>query len=256
MILYFSGTGNSRFAAEIVASVTGDTVVSLNERIKNGIKEPLCSAMPFVFVCPTYAWRLPKIVEDHLSETRLEGSRKAYFILTCGSETENASGYAKKLCRQMNLTYCGLASVVMPENYIAMFKVPDRNSADAILKKSIPQVLSAAEVILGLRDLPEESPSLAGRFFSRALNPVFYRFAVNAKGFWSTPACTGCGVCARLCPLNNVMLADGRPRWGNRCTHCMACICGCPAEAIEYKNASKGKPRYYNTRVYKKRKEL
>ena len=31
---------------------------------------------------------------------------------------------------------------------------------------------------------------------------------------------------------------------GGRCTHCMACICGCPAGAIEYGTASRGKPRY------------
>jgi LysM repeat protein len=41
-------------------------------------------------------------------------------------------------------------------------------------------------------------------------------------------------------------LAEGKPQWGRNCTHCMACICACPSEAIEYKNKSKGKPRYYN----------
>ncbi|MFQ8599465.1 MAG: 4Fe-4S binding protein [Oscillospiraceae bacterium] len=29
------------------------------------------------------------------------------------------------------------------------------------------------------------------------------------------------------------------------CTHCMACIGGCPTEAIDYKSISKGKRRYY-----------
>nr|WP_264291386.1 MULTISPECIES: hypothetical protein [unclassified Dorea] len=29
------------------------------------------------------------------------------------------------------------------------------------------------------------------------------------------------------------------------CTHCMACICYCPAEAIEYGKKSVGKPRYH-----------
>ncbi len=31
---------------------------------------------------------------------------------------------------------------------------------------------------------------------------------------------------------------------GDACTHCMACICGCPAEAIEYGSRSRGKARY------------
>lgn len=31
----------------------------------------------------------------------------------------------------------------------------------------------------------------------------------------------------------------------DRCTHCMACIGGCPAEAIEYKAKSKNCRRHY-----------
>lgn len=40
-------------------------------------------------------------------------------------------------------------------------------------------------------------------------------------------------------------LQNGKPVWGQDCTHCMACICCCPAEAIEYGKMSLGKPRYH-----------
>ena len=40
-------------------------------------------------------------------------------------------------------------------------------------------------------------------------------------------------------------LQNGKPLWGQDCTHCMACICYCPAEAIEYGKMSLGKPRYH-----------
>ena len=73
---------------------------------------------------------------------------------------------------------------------------------------------------------------------------MFYRFAVNTGPFYTTDACVGCGKCAKLCPLNNITLADGKPQWGKNCTQCMACICKCPTEAIEYGTRSKGKPRY------------
>lgn len=44
--------------------------------------------------------------------------------------------------------------------------------------------------------------------------------------------------------MNNIQLIDGKPVWGKNCTHCMACICYCPQEAIEYGKKSVGKPRY------------
>ena len=68
---------------------------------------------------------------------------------------------------------------------------------------------------------------------------------VKAKPFYTTDACVACGKCAELCVLNNITLnADEKPVWGDNCTHCMACICNCPAEAIEYGKKSQGKPRY------------
>ena len=44
--------------------------------------------------------------------------------------------------------------------------------------------------------------------------------------------------------MRNITLTDGKPKWGTACTHCMACICGCPVSAIEYGSKSRGKPRY------------
>ena len=39
-------------------------------------------------------------------------------------------------------------------------------------------------------------------------------------------------------------MKNKKPVWEKHCTHCMACICYCPAEAIEYGRKSVGKPRY------------
>ena len=88
------------------------------------------------------------------------------------------------------------------------------------------------------------------------VNPVFYRFFVKADAFRAADACTGCGRCVELCPLNNVHLKNGRPVWGKNCTHCMACICYCPKEAIEYGEKSKGKPRYHVEAPEKKQQDV
>ena len=245
MILYFSGTGNSRYAARLIAQETGDRLVCINELIKNGESPSFTSDKPFVFVCPTYAWRIPKVVERFIHRARFNGSGKAYFVLTCGGEIENAAHYAQKTCRETGLGFVGLVSVVMPENYIAMFDVPDKAQAAAIIKKAEPRILEVARFIREEQPLPREKVTLKGRFMSGVVNAAFYPFVVSAKGFYATDDCIGCGKCADVCPLNNVKLTDGRPQWGRDCTHCMACICLCPVEAIEYKNRSQGKPRYH-----------
>ena len=40
MVLYFTGTGNSRHIAERIAHALNDTLISLNDRIKSGDVSP------------------------------------------------------------------------------------------------------------------------------------------------------------------------------------------------------------------------
>lgn len=247
MILYFSGTGNSRHAANLIGAVTGDEVVSMNERIKQGGDAVLASERPFVFVTPTHAWRIPHVVEQFLRKTRFEGSRQAYFVMTCGFGTGDAARYLKKLCRDKGLEYRGLASIVMPHNYVLLFRTPAEAEAEAIVRRAEPRITAAADRIRDGKPLPEEGASVVGMAESVVFNPIFRALFISARGFYATDACTSCGVCEELCPVNNIRLSDGKPQWGKECVHCMACIGGCPEGAVEYGSRTKGKRKYYWT---------
>ena len=76
-------------------------------------------------------------------------------------------------------------------------------------------------------------------------NPEFPKQILETGRLDPKKVCVSCGKCAQRCPLNNIRISDGKPVWNGNCTHCMACIGGCPTEAIEYKSASKGNRRYY-----------
>ena len=227
MILYFSGTGNSRWAARQLAEHLGDgDIVSVNDALRQGSVPALRSERPFVVVAPTYAWRLPRVVDAWLRDARLEGSRDVYFVLTCGGSVGNAAKHARALCRDKGLRYRGLAEVVMPENYVALYDVPDEETCKRLLDAARSQLEGLAARIAAGEPLPEARPTAKDRFRSVPVNAA-------------------CGLCAARCPLNNIALEGGRPVWKGTCTHCMACIGGCPAEAIEYGEKSKGRRRYY-----------
>jgi ferredoxin len=247
VILYFSGTGNSRYAAQVIQSVTGDELVSLNDLIKAGKQKPISSAQPLVFVTPVYAWRIPRVVEKYIRQTSFQGNTKAYFIASCGSEPHNAASYTKKLCKAKGFDFQGFKAVVMPENYIALYEAPDKETAAKQIQDATPILLEVADKIKKGQLLQAHKASVGAKFMSSAVNPAFYRFIVSAKGFRSTEACISCGTCVQACPLNNIKLSDGEPAWGKKCTHCMACICICPKKAIEYKHKTEGKNRYFNS---------
>ena len=244
MILYFSGTGNSAYVARRIGAAVGDETVDLFERLRDGDVSELTSDRPFVVVCPTYAWRIPRMVQRWLEHTPLTGNDAVYFVMTCGDSIGNAPAYLKKLCQAKRMTYMGCSEIVMPENYIAMFTTPDGEEAARIIAAAEPKIDQAAEAIAAGKPLPQRTASLVGRLCSGIVNDVFYPVFVSAKKFRVAEDCVGCGRCAVVCPMKNVVIKDGRPVWGDSCTHCMACICRCPQEAIEYGSHSKGLPRY------------
>lgn len=245
MVFYFSGTGNSRYVAQRIADALGDELFCMNGRIKAEDTSPVKTGERLVIVTPTYAWRIPRLVENWLRQTEFPEVRQAWFIMSCGSEIGNAAKYNRTICEDKQLTYMGTAQIVMPENYIAMFNAPQAEEARQIVAKAEPDIDRAASAIAAGQAFPPPRNNLYDRFMSGPVNPIFYSFFVKAKAFAAGDTCTSCGQCAKLCPTNNITIQNGRPVWGGDCTHCMACICHCPTEAIEYGKKSVGKPRYH-----------
>ena len=256
MVLYYSGTGNSKFIAKCIASALETDCLNLNERIKTGDTSSVQTEENVILVTPTYAWRIPHIVSGWLGKAELVGAKRIWFVMDCGSEIGNAAGYNRQLAAQKHLHYMGTAQIIMPENYIAMFNAPRKEQARSIVEQTEPELQKVLTQLRAGQQFPAPRDNLYDRFMSGPVNPVFYRFFVKADAFRATDACIGCGKCVELCPLNNIHLESGRPVWGKNCTHCMACICYCPKEAVEYGKKSRGKPRYHFEALERKQQDV
>lgn len=243
MVLYFSGTGNSAYVAKRIANQIQDETLDLFQKLRAHDDSEMHSETPWVFVVPVYAWQMPQIVRDWIEATTFTGSKEAYFVITCGASIGGAGEFARKLWEGKGLSYRGTAQVVMPENYLLMFPVPDEAKSRQIIADSEPEIDAIADRIRQGECL-ETKVGFGGKVSSGPVNIFFYKCFVSAKKFYSLDSCTSCGYCETVCPLSNIQIKDGRPVWGQACTHCCACICKCPQAAIEYGKASVGKPRY------------
>lgn len=244
MIVYFTGTGNSRYCAQSLADKLGDDLVNVFHFIRDGIAAELFSDRPWVFVAPTYGWRLPRIFAEFIKSGSFTGNGEAYFVMTCGSDIGNAAPANRALCEEKGICYKGTLPVVMPENYIALFDAPEQKQAREIIAAAQPAIEIGIACIREGRNLPAIETGFTDRLKSGVVNAAFYRFTVRTKPFAVSDNCTGCGKCAQNCVMKTIRMQKGRPVWGERCTHCMACICGCPVSAIEYGEKSRGKTRY------------
>ncbi len=118
------------------------------------------SDRPIVFVFPIYAWQMPHIVRDFIKKVKFSGTKKVYFIATCGAESGNAVHFIKNLCYEKHLHFMGIMTIKMPENYIALFSTPSKEKAAEIVSAAKPKAVKAAGYILTERSFPAKSSFL------------------------------------------------------------------------------------------------
>lgn len=237
MIFYFSGTGNSRWAAQQLAERLGDTARDILKL--DGEPAALEAEERIGLVFPVYAWGVPGLV---LSFARSLPKTEAFRfgVCTCGSE----AGYTmKKLAKVLPLQ--SSYSLVMPNNYILASDV----ESGAVIQEKIAAAEAAIERMAG--EIREKKPVCRveeGAFAALKSGPVhegFERFASGTKGFYASDACNGCGLCARDCPSEAISMTAGKPVWIRKtCCQCLRCINACPRQAIQYGKDTRKRGRY------------
>ncbi len=235
MIFYFSGTGNSRWAALRLAALTGDRA----QDITGLDKAPDCSREAQLgLVFPIYAWGVPEPMED-FARTLKTGSAFTFGVATCGSETGHA---LKNLAKTVPLS--SSYSLVMPNNYILGADLDDEATARAKIDAAGRELARmAAEITARQPVCRVHEGSLAG-LKSSLVQYGFRHYARSTKPFYVTDACNGCGLCARDCPAGTIRLEEGKPVWGTRCYQCLRCLHACPRQAIQYGKQTEQKGRY------------
>lgn len=166
MILFFSGTGNSEYVAKRIGKEIGDEVINLFQKIRCRDFSEMHSNRPWVVVVPTYAWRIPRIVQEWLEKTSLIGNKNIYFALTCGGSTGNAGKYLEKLCNIKKLRYMGCKEIKMPENYIAMFSTPTEEEALTIIQQAESIIDETALIIKSNKPYPRSSTTFQDKMNS------------------------------------------------------------------------------------------
>ncbi|WBW50080.1 EFR1 family ferrodoxin [Peptoniphilus equinus] len=246
MILYFSGTGNSALLAKRLSDTLNDSCEDLFPYIRKGEYPAFESDTPYVLVLPTYSWRIPRFISEFLKQSTFYGNKDVYVVLNCGTDTGAAWDYAQEELTSRGLTFKGLYTVVMPENYLALFSVPNDEESRRIIEKGLAAIDDFAELVKGHKPVAKGHITALDRIKSGPVNRLFYQFIVKDKKFYATDACIHCGLCQKVCVLKNIECKeDDKPTWLGHCTHCMACLSKCPVAAIEYGTKTVGKARYH-----------
>jgi len=269
MILWFSGTGNSRFAAERLAAHLQEQMMELTPQLLSKPVKP-GNTSRIIWVFPVYSWGVPPYIRTVIKNILIDGITTEithHLVVTCGDDTGLTAGMWRKDIKKRGWK-CGSAfSIQMPNNYVCMkgFDVDPSKLEKEKLQDAPVRIAEVATAILDseksgiyVSDMVKGSFAL---FKSKVIYPWFVRYAMSPKPFHYTDACISCGKCAAICPLDNIIMTTGStasgnnnilprprryPQWGDNCAGCLACYHVCPKHAVEYGNKTIGKGQYLN----------
>lgn len=235
-LYYFTGTGNSLACARAIAKGLGDAdlvpIASLREECKVVVPTARMG-----IVCPVYFYTLPVIVREFVPRLELSGVRYAFLVVTVGSLPGCAILHGEELFRKAGGELHAGFAVRMFANYIALYNVRGARSVRAMHRRMEQRVRQIVAVVQsGGRHL--ERGGAFDRLLGRAVFAlVGRRFVEEARTrdrlFTVDPSCVHCGSCAYVCPVGNIEMVEGWPRWLGRCEQCLACIHLCPVAAIQ-----------------------
>jgi len=247
LILYFTGTGNSLMVAKTIAEHLEDAEVVHISRVQVISLDDRVDMLGLMF--PVYWGGLPLIVLNAIS--MLKGFRPRYIF----SVATHAGGPGKVLSqlraelRKNGLDLNAGICLEMPSNYILGYAAPSEVSIQSDLKHADDALLRFIEIIRSKEeyqleyDFPSFSePSSSYQKFITSVNQ-------SDTKFWVNDNCTECGLCESICPVQNIVLAEGRPTWSHKCEQCLACINWCPEVAIQYGTQTSRRGRYVNPRM-------
>jgi ferredoxin len=246
-IFYFTGTGNSMMIARDLAAQLGNgtEITSIPQAIH---KEIVLSSECIGFIMPVYFWGMPLMVEDFIKKLAMGKAKYIFAVVTFGGKPGSTLYQIDDLLKQKGVELSAGFEIQLPENYIPLYNLPSPAEQENQIKNGKIKIREIAEMISS-RQKHEINQDSTG-FIIRILSVLFHKrsakFHKDAAKFWVTEKCNDCGTCKLICPVQNIRLDDGRPRWGNKCEQCLACIHWCPTQAIEFGEKTLNRKRYRN----------
>lgn len=278
MIFYFSGTGNSKWAAKTLALETGDTLVSIPEVINSDCSFTLEKDEHVGFIFPIHGWRVPNIVKEFLTKLTIKTlgedtshvKHYCFCLVTAGDSIGKAMERFQQQLKSVTvndaLSLKAVCSLIMPESYVGLPGM-DVDTKEKELKKKELASKQLKEFSNILKQRPhKDSNQIWGwnqlirgpipSFFSGPVGGFFERFLITDKPFHvDSRRCVKCGICANVCPVGDIKGGLGfEPEWlhNNKCLTCFSCYHHCPHHAIEFGKRTQKKGQYFYNKLRKR----
>jgi len=257
LTLYFSGTGNTKYVAELFSQKTGAECFSIEADIDFAAVIQEHDTIAFCY--PIYCSRVPQFMRvfahNHMSD--LNG-KKVIILVTQQAFSGDGARVFTDLFEKGTIDVLYAEHFNMQQNMgnfpiiRTLFKPGDKNRrrfagkteakmnavcddiSNGVVKK---RGFSKASVILGYiqgKSWQKDTKSIAAERLEKKMQ----------HGVKIHEDCTSCNMCTEFCPVKNLINNEGQIQHLNKCTICYRCVNLCPQKAITVFVHSKPKWQY------------
>ena len=245
LMLYFSGTGNSKYIAELFCRHMNAACQSIEDNVDF---DKLTASEEIIGFCyPVYGSRVPRIMREFI-KMRIELFKNKKIIVFCTQmyfSGDGARAFTDIFPRGfIEVIYA--EHFLMPNNVCNVFITPLANekSVEKYIKKAERKMQTVCgEIKNGV--IKKRGFNPASRALGMIQGAFFPKFEkIGMDRVWISGNCTQCNLCVSVCPMNNFGNENGKVVSKNNCTICYRCINKCPEKAISVYFKGKIKKQY------------
>lgn len=225
-ICYFTATGNCLYVARRI----GGTLLSIPQLMRQERIEIEDDAVGVV--CPVYNAEMPMMVRDLMRRANIR-TGYFFFIYTYGAGFGEAYAHAKLAAEEAGLTLSYVNAIQMVDNFIPYFDMREQidtlpqKDVEGQLKTVCGDIAARKRVAVGIKEQTRSQMDM----YHRRLAEVWLR-KDTALSYTVNDDCVRCGICAKVCPANNIDVTKDGVHFSSHCEVCYACLHNCPQHAI------------------------
>ncbi len=237
-IYYMTGTGNSLKIAKDIGIKLGDHKLVSMPHLLNTDQDVFIEGDIIGFVIPVYFGRPPVFFQEFIRKARFGKSSYIFAVANGGGLFGRTLDIVERLLKRKGQRLNAGFLIRMPGTHPYIPFIHGKSFDEHYRKEAVKTDLIAG-IVRKKQQYRERRPfRLIGSIFSFFAFDTPYDLSKKHSmdnHFWINDGCRNCGLCIKICPVNNIIQSRWKPEWQHRCINCLSCYHLCPVMGIELK---------------------
>jgi len=230
---YYSGTGNTLLVVkEMIKTFSTKGIQVKLYKIEDTDPKKIDISTPFGIAFPVAFQSTLPFVWNFLKALPRAEKTPVFMVDTMMAFSGAIVGPLKKVLIEKGYNCIGACEIVMPNNWLP--KQINEEENEKKINNGLRKAREYTENLIEGNTSWGRIPFLSKGFYNICCNDFVMNRIALAEGRKITvdkDKCIKCGLCSKLCPVNNIDMKE-YPEWHDSCELCMRCLSFCPVNAV------------------------